>query len=129
MQLRGNSGGYFLLHSSHSMDCVLCVHVLVGFVLSFVYSSTGSHYTKQQSASHNFELFAFRLHILSIILEIGVFLSSEMYVVEKRVCMAGLMQSERNDDNDDNETAATNRTPSPNKNTCNNCFFSSMLDE
>jgi hypothetical protein len=44
--------------------------------------------TKQQSASHNFELFAFRLHILSVIVEIGVFLLSEMYVVEKGVCTA-----------------------------------------
>jgi hypothetical protein len=132
MQWGGNSGGNFLLHSSHSMDCVLCVHILVGSVLSFVYSSTGSHYTKQQSTSHNLEPFAFRLHLLSIILEIRVFLSSEMYVVEKRVCMAWRMQSERiydNDDNDDNETAKTNRTPSPNKSTCNNCCFSSMLDE
>jgi hypothetical protein len=131
MQWGGNSGGNFLLHSSHSMDCVLCVRILVGSVI-IVYSSTGSHYTKQQSASHNLEPFAFRLHILSIIVEIGVFLSSLMYVVEKRVCTAWLMQSERNhddDDNDDNETAATNRTPSPNKNTCNNCFFSSMIEE
>jgi hypothetical protein len=61
------------------MDCVLCVRILVGSVLSFVYSSTGSHYTKQQSASHNFEPFAFRLHLLSIIVEIGVCLSSLMW--------------------------------------------------
>jgi hypothetical protein len=69
---------------------IVCVRILVGSVLSFVYSSTGSHYTKQQSASHNLEHFAFRLHILSIIVEIGVFLSlwSEMYVVEERVCTA-----------------------------------------
>jgi hypothetical protein len=58
---------------------MVCVRILVGSVLSFVYSSTGSHYTKQQSASHNFEPFAFRLHILSIILEIRVFLSSLMW--------------------------------------------------
>jgi hypothetical protein len=68
----------------------VCVHILVGSVLSFVYSSTGSHYTKQQSASHNFEPFCFSITLLSIILEIEVFLSlsSEMYVVEKRVRMA-----------------------------------------
>jgi hypothetical protein len=58
------------------MDCV-CVFLLG--LSSFVYSSFGSHYTKQQSASHNFEPFAFRLHLLSIILEIGVFLLSEMW--------------------------------------------------
>jgi hypothetical protein len=108
MQWGGNSGGYFLLHSSHSMDCVLCVRILVGSVLSFVYSSTGSHYAKQQSASHNFEPFAFRLHLLSIILEIRVFLLSEMYVLEKGMCTAWLMQNEarnlNNDDNSDNET-------------------------
>jgi hypothetical protein len=68
---------------------MVCVRILVGSVLSFVYSSTaGSHYTKQQSTSHNCEPFAFQLHLLSIIVEIGVFLSSLMYVVEKRVCVA-----------------------------------------
>jgi hypothetical protein len=58
---------------------IMCVRILVGSVLSFVYSSNANHYTNQQSASHNFEPFAFRLHLLSIILEIRVFLLSEMW--------------------------------------------------
>jgi hypothetical protein len=37
MQWGGNCCGYFLLHSSHSMDCVLCVRILVWSVIICVF--------------------------------------------------------------------------------------------
>jgi hypothetical protein len=49
------------------LSCHLCILQLLAAI------------TKQQSASHNFEPFAFRLHLLSIIVEIRVFLSSLMW--------------------------------------------------
>jgi hypothetical protein len=58
------------------LSCLLCILQMPAIIPS----------NNPQDITLN--LFAFRLHLLSIILEIRVFLSSEMYVLEKRVCTA-----------------------------------------